>query len=104
MLYEIDVKDAPARFAELMETIAAGYGVLVKQGEDIVARLVPESAFHEDEPDDELTPEERDAKETFELFQSDIEDSFRGGSGLSFRSPAGRGEGEGEGPRPPQGY
>ncbi len=77
MLYEIDVNDAPARFGELMETIAAGYGVLVKDGETIVARLVPESAFHDDEPkDDGLSPEERDARETFQLFQSDIEDSF----------------------------
>jgi antitoxin (DNA-binding transcriptional repressor) of toxin-antitoxin stability system len=78
MLYEVDVKDAAARIAEMMATIAAGYGVLVKDGEDILARLVPESAFHEskDEPGATLTPEERDAKETFELFQSDIEDSF----------------------------
>jgi antitoxin (DNA-binding transcriptional repressor) of toxin-antitoxin stability system len=78
MLYEVDIEDAAARFAEMMQTIAAGYGVLVKQGDEIVARLVPESAFHEskDDPDAALTLEERDAKETFELFQSDIEDSF----------------------------
>ncbi|HXQ11839.1 MAG TPA: hypothetical protein VN805_12660 [Caulobacteraceae bacterium] len=78
MLYEVDIGDAAARFAEMMQTIAAGYGVLVKQGDEIVARLVPESAFHEseDDPDAALTAEERDAKETFELFQSDIEDSF----------------------------
>ena len=78
MLYEVDIEDAAARFAEMMQTIAAGYGVLIKQGDEVLARLVPESAFHEqkDDPDAALTPEERDAKETFELFQSDIEDSF----------------------------
>ena len=78
MLYEVDIEDAAARFAEMMQTIAAGYGVLVKQGDEIIARLVPESAFHEskDDPDAALSPEERDAKETVELFQSDIEDSF----------------------------
>jgi antitoxin (DNA-binding transcriptional repressor) of toxin-antitoxin stability system len=78
MIYEIDIEDAGARFAELVATIEAGYGVLVKRGEVIIARLVPESAFHEskDDPVAALTPEERDAKETFELFQSDIEDSF----------------------------
>lgn len=77
MLYEIDVKDAPDRFTELMATIAAGYGVLIKDGDEVVARLVPESAFHEaPDADAALSPEERDAKETFELFQADIEDSF----------------------------
>jgi antitoxin (DNA-binding transcriptional repressor) of toxin-antitoxin stability system len=78
MLYEVDIEEAAARFAEMMQTIAAGYGVLIKQGDDVLARLVPESAFHEqkDDPGAALTPEERDAKETFELFQSDIEDSF----------------------------
>jgi antitoxin (DNA-binding transcriptional repressor) of toxin-antitoxin stability system len=78
MLYEVDIEEAAARFAEMMQTIAAGYGVLIKQGDIVLARLVPESAFHEqkDDPGDGLTPEERDAKETFELFQSDIEDSF----------------------------
>ena len=77
MLYEVDIKDAPARFSELLATIAAGYGVLIKDGEEIVARLVPESAFH-DAPAEgaDLTPEERDARATFEMLQSDIEDSF----------------------------
>jgi antitoxin (DNA-binding transcriptional repressor) of toxin-antitoxin stability system len=77
MLYEIDASEAGERFAELMRTIAAGYGVLIRDGDAVIARLVPESAFH-DEPgkDDGLTPEERDAKETFEHFQADIEDSF----------------------------
>ncbi len=77
MLYEIDIRDAGARFDELLQTIAAGYGVLVKDGEAIVARLVPESAFHEDAPTDETaTPEQRDLRETFELLQADLEDSF----------------------------
>ena len=78
MIYEIDIEDAGARFAELVATIEAGYGVLIKRGDEIIARLVPESAFHEskDDPDASLSPEEREAKETFELFQSDIEDNF----------------------------
>jgi antitoxin (DNA-binding transcriptional repressor) of toxin-antitoxin stability system len=78
MLFEIDIAEGPARFAELIETIDAGYGVLIRRGETLVARLVPESAFHDDEPsaDAQMTPEERQAKETFEMFQHDIEDSF----------------------------
>jgi antitoxin (DNA-binding transcriptional repressor) of toxin-antitoxin stability system len=78
MLYEIDVQDAPARFAELIETIDAGYGVLIRRGDEIIARLAPEWSFHEHapEPEETLTPEERQAKETFEMFQHDIEDSF----------------------------
>jgi antitoxin (DNA-binding transcriptional repressor) of toxin-antitoxin stability system len=78
MLYEIDIEDAPARFAELIATIDAGYGVLIRRGGEVIARLVPEAAFHEGEGDSDarLTPEERQAKETFELFQADIEDSF----------------------------
>jgi antitoxin (DNA-binding transcriptional repressor) of toxin-antitoxin stability system len=78
MIYEIDITEGPARFAELIETIEAGYGVLIRRGEEIIARLVPESAFHDDEPDADayLTAEERQAKETFEMFQHDIEDSF----------------------------
>jgi antitoxin (DNA-binding transcriptional repressor) of toxin-antitoxin stability system len=78
MIYEIDIEDAGARFAELVATIEAGYGVLIKRGDEVIARLVPESAFHEskDDPAAAMTFEERDAKETFELFQSDIEDSF----------------------------
>ncbi|HEY3948134.1 hypothetical protein [Phenylobacterium sp.] len=78
MLYEIDIADAPARFAELIETIDAGYGVLIRRGDEIIARLAPEWSFHEkvEEPEETLTPEERQAKETFEMFQHDIEDSF----------------------------
>ena len=40
MLFEIDIADAPTRFAELIETIDAGYGVLIKRGDEIVCRLV----------------------------------------------------------------
>lgn len=78
MIYEIDMREAGGRFIELMQTIEGGFGVLIKDGDAIVARLVPESAFHEEGggDDDGLTPEEREARETFELFQSDIEDSF----------------------------
>ncbi len=78
MLYEIDIADAPARFAELIETIDAGYGVLIRRGDEIIARLAPEWSFHEkaEEPEETMTPEERQAKETFEMFQHDIEDSF----------------------------
>jgi antitoxin (DNA-binding transcriptional repressor) of toxin-antitoxin stability system len=78
MLYEIDITDAPGRFAELIQTIDAGYGVLIRRDGEVIARLAPESLFHErqDEPEDTMTPEERQAKETFEMFQHDIEDSF----------------------------
>ena len=78
MIYEIDIQDAAARFAELIETIDAGYGVLIRRGDEIIARLAPEWSFHEkaEEPEETLTPEERQAKETFEMFQHDIEDSF----------------------------
>ncbi len=78
MIYEIDVQNAAARFAELIETIDAGYGVLIRRGDEIIARLAPEWSFHEKaaEPEETLTPEERHAKETFEMFQHDIEDSF----------------------------
>ena len=78
MLYEIDITDAPAHFAELIQTIDAGYGVLIRRDGEVIARLAPESFFHEkqEEPEDTMTPEERQAKETFEMFQHDIEDSF----------------------------
>ncbi|QUD87202.1 hypothetical protein [Phenylobacterium montanum] len=78
MLFEIEVEEAPARFAELMATIAAGYGVLIKRGDEVVARLVPEAAFHEgtEADDDGLTPEEREARETMEAFAAAMNDSF----------------------------
>ncbi len=78
MLFEVDITDAPARFAELIETIDAGYGVLIKRGEEIVCRLVPESAFAptpEDE-DEGLTAEQRHAKDVLGAFQSMMNDEF----------------------------
>lgn len=78
MLFEVDVEEAPARFAELMATVAAGYGVLIKRGDEVVARLVPEGAFQEgaDHEDDGLTPDEREARETMEAFAAAMNDSF----------------------------
>jgi antitoxin (DNA-binding transcriptional repressor) of toxin-antitoxin stability system len=79
MLFEIDVEEGPARFAELIETIDAGYGVLIRRGGEVIARLAPESAFApppDDDPDAHLTPEERQAKEVLEMFESSINDSF----------------------------
>jgi antitoxin (DNA-binding transcriptional repressor) of toxin-antitoxin stability system len=68
MLYEVDIAEAPARFAEMLETIAAGYGVLVKRGDEVVCRLVPESAF--------LDPETRHARDVLAAFQSMMNDEF----------------------------
>ncbi len=79
MLFEIDIAEAPARFAELIETIEAGYGVLIKRGDEIVCRLVPESAFAEaaaDDEDDGLTAEQRHAKDVLGAFQSMMNDEF----------------------------
>ena len=79
MLFEIDIADAPARFAELIETIDAGYGVLIKRGEEIVCRLVPESAFAAAPPEDEdegLSAEQRHAKDILGAFQSMMNDEF----------------------------
>ena len=78
MLFEVDIVEAAARFAELIETIEAGYGVLIKRGEDIVCRLVPESAFAPaDEDEDEgLTAEQRHAKDVLGAFQSMMNDEF----------------------------
>ena len=78
MLFEVDVEEVPTRFAELIATVAAGYGVLIKRGDEVVARLVPERAFHEPaaEVDDGLTPEEREARETMEAFAAAMNDSF----------------------------
>ena len=77
MLFEVDIAEAPARFAELMQTIQAGYGVLIKRGDEIVCRLVPESAFAEPvEEDEDLTPEQRHAKDVLGAFQSMMNDEF----------------------------
>ena len=79
MLLEIDIEDAPARFAEMIATIDAGLGVLVTRGETVVCRLVPEAAFHveaEEEAEDGLSPEEREAREVMAMFESMMNDSF----------------------------
>jgi antitoxin (DNA-binding transcriptional repressor) of toxin-antitoxin stability system len=79
MLFEVDIAEAGARFAELAETIAAGYGVLIKRGDEIVCRLVPESAFAEkpeEDEDDGLTAEQRHAKDVLGAFQSMMNDEF----------------------------
>jgi len=77
MLFEVDIADASARFAELIETIEAGYGVLIKRGDEIVCRLVPESAFAAPADEDEdLSPEQRHAKDVLGAFQSMMNDEF----------------------------
>jgi len=77
MLFEVDIADASARFAELIETIEAGYGVLIKRGDEIVCRLVPESAFAAPvEEDEDLSPEQRHAKDVLGAFQSMMNDEF----------------------------
>ncbi len=78
MLFEVDIAEAPARFAELIETIEAGYGVLIKRGEEIVCRLVPESAFAPEpaDEDESLTAEQRHAKDVLGAFQSMMNDEF----------------------------
>ena len=74
-LKSTSLAEAGARFAELIETIAAGYGVLIKRGDEIVCRLVPESAFAEP-VDEDLTPEQRHAKDVLGAFQSMMNDEF----------------------------
>jgi len=51
--------------------------VLIKRGDEIVCRLVPESAFAEPADEDEdLTPEQRHAKDVLGAFQSMMNDEF----------------------------
>ena len=79
MLLEIDIEDVPARFAEMMATIDSGLGVLVLRGDQVIARLVPEAAFHKDEgaeSEEGLSPEEREAREVMAMFESMMNDSF----------------------------
>lgn len=77
MLFEIDIEEGPARFAELIEAIDAGYGVLVRRGGVVIARLVPETAFAAAEAEDDgLTAEERAAREMMEMFEAQMNDSF----------------------------
>ena len=80
MLYELDVEEGPARFAEAMATIDAGYGVLLRRAGVVVARIVPESAFvaleAEAGADDGLTAEEREMRELMEAFDDEMNDRF----------------------------
>jgi antitoxin (DNA-binding transcriptional repressor) of toxin-antitoxin stability system len=78
MLLRLDADDVPARFADMLATIDAGYGVIIEKNGEPVARLVPESAFHkEEEPaDDGLTAEEREAREVMSAFEAMMNDSF----------------------------
>jgi antitoxin (DNA-binding transcriptional repressor) of toxin-antitoxin stability system len=80
MLFEIDIEEGPARFAEMMATIDAGFGVLVRRGGVVIARLVPEAAFAaleaEAAADDDLTPEEREMREVIEMLAADMDGSF----------------------------
>lgn len=80
MLYEVEADEVPIRFAEMMATIAAGYGVLILQDGVVIARLAPESAFAaleaDADPDDGLTLEEREARELMEIIEADMNDSF----------------------------
>jgi antitoxin (DNA-binding transcriptional repressor) of toxin-antitoxin stability system len=79
MLLDIDSEDVPTRFAEMLATIDAGYGVIITKDGEPIARLVPESAFKPEvaeDPDDGLTPEERDAREVMAMFESMMNDSF----------------------------
>jgi antitoxin (DNA-binding transcriptional repressor) of toxin-antitoxin stability system len=80
MLFEVDVSEAPARFAEMMATIAAGYGVLIVKDGAIIARLAPEAAFaalsEATQLEAGLTPEEIEARELMALIEADMHDSF----------------------------
>jgi antitoxin (DNA-binding transcriptional repressor) of toxin-antitoxin stability system len=80
MLYEIDIEEGTARFAELIATIDAGFGVLVRRDGQVIARLVPEAAFAAmtagAEADDGLTDEEREAREMMAMFDDDMQGRF----------------------------
>ena len=79
MLQTLDAEDVPARFAEMLATLEAGYGVIITRAGAPIARLIPESAFQAseaNEPDDGLTPEERDAREVMSAFEAMMNDSF----------------------------
>ncbi len=79
MLQIIDADEVPARFAELLATIDAGRGVIITRGGEPIARMAPESAFHEADAegaDDGLSPEEREAREVMSAFEAMMNDSF----------------------------
>ena len=79
MLLTLDAADVPARFADMLATLEAGYGVIITRSGEPIARLIPESAFQASEagePDDGLTPEEREAREVMSAFEAMMNDSF----------------------------
>ena len=78
MLLRLDADEIPIRFADMLATIDAGFGVIIEKNGEPIARLVPESAFHTEEipSDDGLTAEERDAREVMSAFEAMMNDSF----------------------------
>ena len=80
MLYEIDIDEGPTRFGEMIATIDAGLGVLVRRNGQIIARLVPEAAFAANAAgaagDDGLTDEEREAREMMAMFDDEMQGRF----------------------------
>jgi antitoxin (DNA-binding transcriptional repressor) of toxin-antitoxin stability system len=80
MLFEVDIDELAGRVAEVIRTIDAGYGVLIRREGVVIARLAPEAAFAaleaQAEGDDGLTAEEREARELMEMIQADMDDSF----------------------------
>lgn len=80
MLYEIDIEDGEGRLAEMIATIDAGFGVLVRRDGQIIARLVPEAAFAAmtagEAKDDGRTDEEREAAELMTMFDDEMQGRF----------------------------
>jgi antitoxin (DNA-binding transcriptional repressor) of toxin-antitoxin stability system len=79
MLQIIEADDVPTRFAEMLATIKAGRGVIITRDGEAIARLAPESAFHapeEEQTDDGLTAEEREARDVMSAFEAMMNDSF----------------------------
>ena len=80
MLYEIDIDEGEGRFAEMIATIDAGFGVLVRRHGQIIARLVPEAAFAAltgaAQDDDGRTAEEREAAEMMAMFDDEMQGRF----------------------------
>ena len=81
MLFEFDIEDAEGRLAEAIATIDAGYGVLVRRGGAVIARLVPEAAFvaltAAAAPAPEgMMPEELEMREVFELLADEMGGDF----------------------------
>jgi antitoxin (DNA-binding transcriptional repressor) of toxin-antitoxin stability system len=80
MLYEIDIEDGEGRLAQMIATIDAGFGVLVRRNGQTIARLVPEAAFAAltagAAENDGLTDEEREAAEVMAMFDDDMQGRF----------------------------